>query len=93
MSFTRLDTLLSFPVISHLLHFREQATGRDAGTALLFLAEPDVAYYYYAFYDLAHFARSLGLFMMTEAVRFFAERGVAHLHLGPAIPTALWSPV
>jgi arginyl-tRNA--protein-N-Asp/Glu arginylyltransferase len=82
MSFQRLDRLMSSPVISHLLLYRKQATGQELGTALLFLAEPDVAYYYYAFYDLAHFARNLGLFMMTWAVGFFAARGVAHLHLG-----------
>lgn len=82
MSFSRLDRLMSSPVISHLLLYRNQATGHELGTALLFLAEPDVAYYYYAFYDLAHFERNLGLFMMTWAAGFFAARGVAHLHLG-----------
>lgn len=87
MSFARLDALMAAPVISHLLHFRERDTGAELGTALLFLAEPDLAYYYYAFYDLDRLNRNLGMFMMTEAVRLFAERGVAHLHLGTCYST------
>lgn len=82
MSFPRLDGLMAGPVISHLLHFTEPATGRELGTALLYVDEPDLAYYYYAFYDLTHRDRNLGMFMMTRAVQFFADRGVAHLHLG-----------
>lgn len=87
MSFARLDTLMASPVISHLLHFTDTGTGREVGTALLFLDEPAIAYYYYAFYDLAHFSRSLGMYMMTHAVGFFAERGVEHLHLGTCYST------
>ncbi len=82
MAFARLDTLMSSPVISHLLHFTDTATGQEVGTALLFLEEPAIAYYYYAFYDLAYLNRNLGMFMMTHAVQCFAERGVEHLHLG-----------
>jgi hypothetical protein len=82
MSFPRLDGLMAGPVISHLLHFTEPGTGRELGTALLFLDEPAVAYYYYAFYDRTQRDRNLGMFMMTRAVEFFAARGVAHLHLG-----------
>jgi hypothetical protein len=78
----RLDTLLSAPVITHLLHFTDADTGAELGTVLLYLEEPDVAYYYYAFYDLAGRARNLGMYMMTRAAQFFAERGVAHLYLG-----------
>jgi arginyl-tRNA--protein-N-Asp/Glu arginylyltransferase len=82
MDFPRLDNLMRSPVISHLLHFTEAADGREAGTALLFLEEPVIAFYYYAFYDLHRFQHSLGLHMMTRAVEFFASRGVRHLHLG-----------
>jgi hypothetical protein len=52
------------------------------GTALLCLQEPRAAYYYYAFYDLEQRSRSLGMFMMTWAVGFFASRGIRHLYLG-----------
>lgn len=82
MSFARLDRLMHGPVISHLLHFRDGATGQEVGTALLYVDEPEVAYYYYAFYDLSRFAQNLGMHMMTRAVAFFAARGTAHLHLG-----------
>jgi hypothetical protein len=82
MSFSRLDTLMSSPVISHLLHFTDPAAGREVGTALLFLEEPAVAYYYFAFYDLGHLGRNLGMYMMTRAAGFFAGRGIVHLHLG-----------
>jgi hypothetical protein len=82
MSFHRLDTLMASPVISHLLCFTETATGREVGTALLFLEEPELAYYYFAFYDLAHFSRNLGMHMMTRAAELFAARRTSHLHLG-----------
>lgn len=82
MSFDRLDRLMSSPVISHLLCFREQATGRELGTALMYIQAPDVAYYYYAFYDLELLKENLGMYMMTRCVAHFAERGFAHVHLG-----------
>ena len=41
-----------------------------------------LAYYYYAFYDLNYYSRNLGMFMMTSAVGFFAERGFNFLYLG-----------
>jgi arginyl-tRNA--protein-N-Asp/Glu arginylyltransferase len=78
----RLDALMRAPVISHVLRFTDREAGREVGTALLFLEEPHLAYYYYAFYDLAYLQRNLGMFMMTTAVDFFASRGFAHLHLG-----------
>jgi arginyl-tRNA--protein-N-Asp/Glu arginylyltransferase len=78
----RLDALMVSPVISHLLQFTDPSAGREVGTALLFLEEPHLAYYYYAFYDLTYFQRNLGMFMMTAAVEFFAQRGFVHLHLG-----------
>jgi hypothetical protein len=87
----RLDGLLGGPVISHLLHFTEPATGRELGTALLYLEPPRVAYYYFAFYDLGGRDRNLGLYMMTRALEFFAERGFTHAHLGTCVtPQALY---
>jgi len=82
MSAERLESLFAAPVTSHVLHFSDKADGRDLGIATLYLEADRMAYYYYAFYDLAHANRSLGLFMMTEAVRLFAARGCRHLYLG-----------
>jgi hypothetical protein len=82
MSFERLDTLMRSPVITHLLCFTDSASRREVGTALLFLEEPAIAYYYYAFYDLEYLQRNLGMFMMTTAVELFAGKGWAHAHLG-----------
>lgn len=82
MGFTRMDRLMNSPVISHLLVYREEATGKELGTALLYLEPDRVAYYYFAFYDLAAFQRSLGMFMMTSAVQHFANIGYGAIHLG-----------
>lgn len=82
MSFQRLDTLFSNPVISHLLLFADGATGAEAGVVLLFLQPPRVAYYYYAFYDLNYTHQILGMFMMTKAVELLAEQGFTHVYLG-----------
>lgn len=78
----RLDALLASPAITHLLRFTDAATRQEMGTALLYLELPRMAFYYYAFYDLADRARSLGIFMMTHAVARFAELGCDHLYLG-----------
>ncbi len=78
----RLDRLMSGPIISHLLHFTDRATGRDAGTVLMFLQAPRVAWYYYAFYHLTPETRHLGMAMMTSAVEWFTHEGFHHLHLG-----------
>jgi len=82
MSNTRLDALFSSSIISHLLVFTAADTGAEVGVASLYLESTRLAFYYYAFYDLAHANRSLGMFMMTSAARLFAERGVAYLYLG-----------
>jgi hypothetical protein len=50
--------------------------------ATLYLESRELAYYYYAFYDLNYYARNLGMFMMTSAVALFAGRGFRHLYLG-----------
>jgi arginyl-tRNA--protein-N-Asp/Glu arginylyltransferase len=82
MTFERLDGLFGAPIISHLLVFTDAATGREVGVATLYLAGRALAFYYYAFYDLAYYARNLGMFMMTSTVAKFAERGVKNLYLG-----------
>lgn len=82
MSYERLDSLFNSPVTSHVLLFTEPATGAEVGIATLYLEGDRLTFYYYAFYDLAHTNRSLGLFMMTAAMKLFAERGCKHLYLG-----------
>jgi len=78
----RLDALFAAPLVTHLLVFRDAAAGREVGVATLYLEPPALAFYYYAFYDLACPVHSLGMFMMTAAVKLFAERGLAHVYLG-----------
>ena len=82
MSFERLDSLFGSPIISHLLTFNDIKTGAEIGVATLYLEGKNLAYYYYAFYDLNYYARNLGMFMMTSAAVLFGERGFAHLYLG-----------
>lgn len=82
MSYERLDSLFNSPVTSHVLLFTDNTTGAEVGLATLYAEGDRLAFYYYAFYDLAHPNRSLGLFMMTTAVEFFAARGCQHLYLG-----------
>ena len=82
MSFERLDALFSSPIISHLLVFIDPKTGTEIGVATLYVAGKELAYYYYAFYDLNYYARNLGMFMMTSASALFAERGSKQLYLG-----------
>jgi arginyl-tRNA--protein-N-Asp/Glu arginylyltransferase len=82
MSFERLDGLFASPIISHLLVFTEAKTGAEVGVATLYVEGKELAYYYYAFYDLNYYARNLGMFMMTSAATLFAERGFRHLYLG-----------
>jgi hypothetical protein len=77
----RLDSLFHSPVTSHVLVFAD-ASGVEVGLATLYLEADRMAFYYYAFYDLNHANRSLGLFMMTTAVELFAQRGTQHLYLG-----------
>jgi arginyl-tRNA--protein-N-Asp/Glu arginylyltransferase len=82
MTFERLDSLFSTPIISHLLVFTDAATGKEIGVAALYVESGALAFYYYAFYDLDYSNRSLGMFMMTSAATEFAARGVKHLYLG-----------
>ncbi len=82
MTFERLDALFASPIISHLLVFTDTKTGAEVGVAMVYLEGKELAFYYYAFYDLNYYARNLGMFMMTSAVELFAKRGVKHLYLG-----------
>ena len=82
MSYDRLDSLFQGKVTSHLLVFTDTSTGAEVGTVTLYLEAGGLAYYYYAFYDLNYYSRNLGMFMMTSAVGFFAERGFNFLYLG-----------
>lgn len=77
----RLDSLFAAKLTSHILLFKDQG-GKELGTVTLYLEPPRLAYYYFAFYDLAHFNQNLGMFMMTSAVQHFAEAGFDFLYLG-----------
>lgn len=83
MTGERLDGLLNGRVITHVLLCRDEADGdREVGAVLMYLEPSRMAHYYYAFYDLRHANRSLGLFLMTAAVGFFRDAGFGHLYLG-----------
>jgi arginyl-tRNA--protein-N-Asp/Glu arginylyltransferase len=82
MSFERLDSLFASPIISHLLVFTDGATGKEVGVATLYVEGTELAFYYYAFYDLNYFQRNLGLYMMTTAVEEFSRGGMRYLYLG-----------
>jgi arginyl-tRNA--protein-N-Asp/Glu arginylyltransferase len=82
MTFGRLDSLFSSPIISHLLIFTDGPTGAEIGVATLLVEAAALAFYYYAFYDLNFPNRSLGMFMMTSAAQLFAARGCKQLYLG-----------
>jgi hypothetical protein len=81
MSEQRLETLFAAPVATHILVF-EDAEVREVGYVVLYLEPPRVAFYYYSFYDLAYFDRSLGLYIMTFAVQMFATEQFNYLYLG-----------
>jgi len=82
MNEERLEKLLSSKITSHLLVFHDGATDADVGLVTLFLEKPSVAQYYYAFYDLNHQQRSLGMYMMTSAVDFFSKENWRFIYLG-----------
>jgi arginyl-tRNA--protein-N-Asp/Glu arginylyltransferase len=82
MTLERLDLLFSGKITSHILVFTETKTEAELGIATLYLEPDKLAYYYYAFYDLNYYSRNLGMFMMTSAAGFFAERGFDFLYLG-----------
>ena len=77
----RLELLFNSPLATHLMVFTD-ASGAELGVVLLYLEAPRLAYFRYSFYDLNHPNRSLGLFLMTTAVEFFAAQNFQHLYLG-----------
>jgi arginyl-tRNA--protein-N-Asp/Glu arginylyltransferase len=82
MTFERLDGLFASPIVSHLLVFKDTQTAAMVGVAALYIEARQLAYYYYAFYDLNYYSRNLGMFMMTTATALFASRQFGHLYLG-----------
>jgi hypothetical protein len=82
MPYERLDSLFQGKLTSHVLVVTDTSSGAEVGAATLYLEQPILAYYYYAFYDLNYYSRNLGMFMMTSAVNLFAERGFDFLYLG-----------
>jgi arginyl-tRNA--protein-N-Asp/Glu arginylyltransferase len=82
MTDDRLATLFKAPVATHIMIFQEENTGREVGYVVLYLESPRVAFYYYSFYDLDWFEKSLGLFLMTSAVQHFAAENFGYLYLG-----------
>jgi len=82
MTFERLDSLFNSKIISHLLLFTDNETSKNVGLATLYLEQKDLAYYYYAFYDLNYYHRNLGMFMMTSAVDNFSKLKYTYSYLG-----------
>ena len=82
LSEARLDSLLRSPITTHILTATDSATGAEVGLATLYLEPPTLAFYYYAFYDLAGVGRSLGMFLMTSAAARLADSPCEFLYLG-----------
>lgn len=78
----RLELVFNSPLATHLLMFTNTQSGVELGVVVLYLEATRLAFYRYSFYDLNHFNRSLGMFMMTSATAYFAENRFAHLYLG-----------
>ena len=72
MSYQRLDSLFSAKIVSHVLLFTDDQTGNDVGLVTLYRQDNELAFYYYAFYDLNYYNINLGMFMMTSAVDLFS---------------------
>jgi len=82
MSYSRLDSLFNCEIINHILLFTDSESKKDVGIVTLYLEEKQLAYYYYAFYDLNYYQQNLGMFMMTSAVDFFATNNFVNIYLG-----------
>lgn len=80
MDYDRLQRTISSPVITHILVFTEAE--KEIGYVAIYVEEGELAYYYYAFYDLDHSFRSLGMFMMISAIEYFKERSSKYIYLG-----------
>lgn len=82
MSYERLDGLMGGRSVNALLVFTDRESGEEVGYVTLHVEGDEMAYYYFAFYDLNYYQRNLGIYMMTSAVNFMAERGTRLLYLG-----------
>ena len=82
MSIERLESLFTAPVATHIMVFDDPETRAEAGYVVLYMEPPRAVFYYYSFYDLSLFERSLGLFIMTSVVKAFSEGGLGYLYLG-----------
>jgi arginyl-tRNA--protein-N-Asp/Glu arginylyltransferase len=78
----RLELLFNSPLATHVMVFTDSQTGEELGAILFYLEAPRVAFYRFSFYDLNHFNRNLGMYLMTSATVYFAEQKYAHLYLG-----------
>ena len=82
MSYARLDALMNSPVVSHVMIFTDDESGRDVGIVFLYLQPQRLAFYYYSFFDLDFPRKNLGMYLMTSAVRYFHEQGYDYIYLG-----------
>jgi hypothetical protein len=81
----RIERIFRPPATTHVLSFRDGA-GSECGLVSLYL-ERTVGFYSNAFHRLDDAAAGLGMYQMTETVRFLAEAGFRHLHLGTCYST------
>ncbi len=82
MPVERLELVFNSPLCTHLLVFTDETSDAEIGVVVVYLAAPRVAFYRYSFYDHQHVNRSLGLFLMTAAVKFFVAEKFNHVYLG-----------
>ena len=82
MSPARLENLFNSKITSQIMIFHDRGKARPVGLVTLFLQPPELAQYYYSFYDLSYAQQNLGMYMMTSAVAHFAEQGFRHVYLG-----------
>jgi len=81
----RIERVFHSKVTTHVLSFRD-AAGAECGLVSLYL-EGATGFYSNAFHRLDHAVENLGMFLMTETVRFLSEAGLRHLHLGTCYST------
>ena len=80
MTVERLDSLIDSPVCSHVLIYTDEKSGQDIGLVVFYLNEPQMAFYYYSFYDLKY--KNLGMYMMTSSIALIKERDCHYIYLG-----------
>lgn len=82
MSEERLKDVFNSPACSHLLTFYDENRAQDVGLVVMYLSKPEVAFYYYSFYELDHDVKSLGMVMMTLSVQWCRNNGYRYIYLG-----------